>query len=89
MTDSTLAVTLAIFFNSLNATGLCVPGTAHIFQKFQSCFLCQFVFCLSSTGFTWAIYVVLEKKSLTGTVLYANNKLPVLRRPQHFHGVFP
>ena len=41
--------------NPLNATGLCMPGTAHIFSNFQTRFQCQFVFCLSSTGFTWAV----------------------------------
>ena len=65
-----------------------MPGTAHIFLNFQTHFLRQLVFCLSSTGLMWAIYAVFEKKYLTGTILYPNNKLPVLRRPQNFHEVF-
>ena len=68
-------------FNPWNATGLSMPGTAHIFKNFQTCFLCQF--CLL-TVFYW-VYVghicCFEKKSLTRTVLCANYKFPVLRCP--------
>ena len=71
-------------FNPLNATGQCMPGTAHIFSKFSISFSMPFFLHLSSTGFVWAIYVVSENTSLTGTVLYPNNKMPVLRRPTEF-----
>ena len=61
-----------VTFNPFNATGLCIPSTAHTFQNFKTRFLGQFVFYLSSTVFMWAIHVAFEIKSLTGTVLYAN-----------------
>ena len=73
-----------VTFNPFNATGLCIPSTAHTFQNFQTRFLGQFVFYLSSTACTLAKNVVFESKSLTGIVLYANKTLPVRRHLQKF-----
>ena len=36
--SSTLNMLLSIPLNPLNATGLCMPGTAHIFSKFSNSF---------------------------------------------------